>query len=84
MPEPSIGDFDEYYIKYANGLKEAAILAEQMRQEHQCAISCYKANEILNCPTEDYRIWSKDCFGDTYWRFVKVNWDGNRQYLYLK
>lgn len=84
-PEDNWQGIQTNHVRYANNLEEAAIIAEQMRQEYHTSISCYPRNEDIVYPISDYRIWKKDCFGDTYWVWMKVNPEtSSRLYTYLK
>ena len=76
------------YENVVNGLKQAEKLAEELRQtyveEGDVKVSCYPIEENVKYPYEDYRVWVKDQYGDTYWRWVKVSEHGLRLYEYLK
>lgn len=73
-----------------NSLKDAEIRAEELRQEWfndgypDAYVACFDYNEDVRYPYADYRCWVQDCFGDTYWKWMKVSEMGSRLYMYLK
>lgn len=80
---------DEFDYPVAN-LKEAAKKAEELRQEYDngdycdVRIDCLPYNDDLHHPSGDYRVWSKDVYGDVYWRWMKVGYYGIRIDIYFK
>lgn len=80
------GEFDNI----VKNLKDAEIKAEELRQEWfdrgypDTYAACYDYDEDVRYPYGDYRCWVQDCFGDTYWKWMKVSERGTNLYMYLK
>lgn len=80
-------------------VKADELLTEYLEDYPDTYIACYPYDKHNNCPMDeddenydedvrypynDYRCWVRDCFGDTYWKWMKVSERGSRLYMYLK
>lgn len=83
------GDFHtREFANVVENLDEAAERAEELRKQYQddypdVQVDCYPYNEDIRYPYDDYRFWTRDCFGDCGWHWMKVSDHGTRLYDYL-
>lgn len=83
------GDIENGTDRHADNLQEAEKIARELYKKYDDGNYCdlmifcaphydYNNDYAEHHPQEDFPVWSRDCFGDSYWRVMRVDDFGPR------